>query len=141
MNTVMEKRVWNYQTDSFKIVHHARYLEIMEEARWTYCHENDLIEAFYQQGISHVIVNIHIDYLHSAAFNDLIIVDTALYKVTKKSIVFRQTNTRKMIRTIVRADITNVYFRGKGKVIPVYEMAPFWDDLKIMIDDRKLCLE
>ena len=134
MNTVMEKRVWNYQTDSFQMVHHARYLEIMEEARWTYCHENDLIEPFHQVGISHVIVNINIDYFHSTAFNDVIIVDTALYKVTEKSIIFRQTIT-KDDRTIVRADLTNVYFRGRGKVIPVYEMAPFWDDLKILIDN------
>jgi len=133
MNTVMEKRVWNYQTDSFKIVHHARYLEIMEEARWAYCHENDLVESFYRQGISHVIVNINIDYLHSAAFNDVIVVDTALYKVTKKSIVFRQTIT-KDDRTIVQADISNVYLRGKREVISVNEMTPFWDDLNNMID-------
>ena len=29
MKTAIQKRVMNYQTDSFGIVHHARYLEIM----------------------------------------------------------------------------------------------------------------
>jgi thioesterase III len=132
MNTVMEKRIWNYQTDSFRVVHHARYLEIMEEARWAYCHENNLIEPFHQEGMSHVIVNINIDYFHSASFNDVIIVDTALYKVTEKSIIFRQT-IRKDDRTIVRAGLTNVYLNRKGEVLPVHQMAFFWDDLRIMI--------
>ena len=50
MKTAVEKRVMNYQTDSFGIVHHARYLEIMEEARWLYCYENNLMEAFHQKG-------------------------------------------------------------------------------------------
>ena len=30
MKTAIEKRMMNYQTDSFGIVHHARYLEIFE---------------------------------------------------------------------------------------------------------------
>lgn len=57
MKTAIEKRMMNYQTDSFGIVHHARYLEIMEEARWLYCYENNLMEAFHQKGIFHVMVN------------------------------------------------------------------------------------
>jgi len=43
MKTAIDKRMMNYQTDSFGIVHHARYLEIMEEARWLYCYENKLL--------------------------------------------------------------------------------------------------
>ncbi len=53
MKTAIEKRMMSYQTDSFGIVHHARYLEIMEEARWLYCYENNLMEAFHQKGIIH----------------------------------------------------------------------------------------
>jgi acyl-CoA thioesterase FadM len=53
VKTAIEKRMMSYQTDSFGIVHHARYLEIMEEARWLYCYENNLMEAFHQKGIIH----------------------------------------------------------------------------------------
>ena len=42
MKTSIEKRMMSYQTDSFGIVHHARYLEMMEEARWEYVYENML---------------------------------------------------------------------------------------------------
>lgn len=70
MKTAIEKRMMSYQTDSFGIVHHARYLEIMEEARWLYCYENNLMEAFHQKGIIHVIVNINIDYKDSVRFGD-----------------------------------------------------------------------
>ena len=48
MKTAIEKRMMSYQTDSFGIVHHARYVEIMEEARWLYCYENNLMEAFHK---------------------------------------------------------------------------------------------
>ena len=136
MNTFIKKRVWNYQTDSFKIVHHARYLEILEEARWAYCYENNLIEPFDKQGISHVIVNINIDYLNSAAFGDLIGVDTSLFKVSQKSITFRQIISRDN-QAIVNAEITNVYLGGvEGTVIPVHEMVSFWDDLKTLWENR-----
>ena len=42
MKTAIEKRMMSYQTDSFGIVHHARYLEMMEEARWENVYENML---------------------------------------------------------------------------------------------------
>ena len=71
MKTAIEKRMMNYQTDSFGIVHHARYLEIMEEARWLYCYENNLMEAFHQKGIFRVMVN-----KSASSFLDITIVST-----------------------------------------------------------------
>ncbi|MDX2501228.1 MAG: hotdog domain-containing protein [Deltaproteobacteria bacterium] len=47
MKTQIQKQIMNYQTDSFGIVHHARYLEILEEARWQYCYENHLILSIF----------------------------------------------------------------------------------------------
>jgi len=134
MNTFLEKRVWNYQTDSFQIVHHARYLEILEEARWGYFYDNNLIAHFHEKNISHVIVNITIDYLNSAAFNDVINVETGLLKVSQKSITFRQTISKDK-KEIVNANLTNVYLNNEGKVIPVHEMVLLWDDIKKILDN------
>jgi len=85
MKTILEKRVMNYQCDSFGILHHARYLEMMEEARWGYFLENNLMDAFHQRGIYHVIVNINIDYKGSARFGDRVTIDTDIGSISEKS--------------------------------------------------------
>ncbi|MCP4138173.1 MAG: YbgC/FadM family acyl-CoA thioesterase [bacterium] len=129
MNTVFEKRILNFHLDSFKIVHHARYLEIPEEARWFYCYENNLIDAFHSRGIYHVIVNINIDYRSSAAFGDVISVTTGLHQAAEKSVCFKQTiyNNKELL---IDAEITNVFmYSSNNKVIPIQEMADFWEDL------------
>ena len=97
----------NFQTDSFGIVHHARYLELMEEARWQYCHENNLMAAFHQKEIYHVIVNINIEYKNSARFGDLVDIETEVCGTTDKTVVFRQVVSNRD-RTLVVAELTNV---------------------------------
>jgi len=129
MKTVIEKRMMNFQTDSFGIVHHARYLEMMEEARWQYCHENHLMEAFHQKGIFHVVVNINIDYKGSARFGDLITIETEVFHTSEKSVVFRQIVLRDG-HQLARADITNVFMKNEDRrVVTVSELGEFWDDV------------
>lgn len=129
MKTEIQKRIMNYQVDSFNILHHARYLELMEEGRWLYCYENKLMEHFMSGGIYHVVANINIDYRTSAACGDLITVATELTGVTGKSVLFTQTVFRE--KTILAvAEITNVFLRKPGNIIiDVKDMAPFWDDI------------
>jgi len=130
MKTAIEKRMMNYQTDSFGIVHHARYLEIMEEARWMYCYENNLMEPFHKKGIFHVVVNISIDYKDSVRFGEMITIETEVFRVTGKSVVFRQVVSRDGQKLVV-ADITNVFMRkADHSVIKAGEMKSFWEDLK-----------
>ena len=132
MKTAIEKRIMNYQTDSFGIVHHARYLEMMEEARWQYCYENNLMDAFHQKGIFHVVVNINIDYMDVARFGDLIRIETEVFRITEKSVIFRQVVLRNGQKMVV-AEITNVFMRQKDRsVVDVIEMGTFWDDLKMV---------
>lgn len=129
MKTEMQKRIINFQVDSFNMVHHARYLELMEEGRWLYCYENNLMGHFMSMGIYHVVANINIDYRSSTTCGDLITVATELTGVTHKSVLFTQTVFRE--RTILAAgEITNVFLRKPGNVIiNVKDMAPFWDDI------------
>ncbi len=130
MKTESKQRVMNYQTDSYAIVHHARYLEMMEAARWNYCYENDLMRFYDEKGIFHVIVNINIDYRHSARSGDEILIETEVSRVSKKSVVFRQV-VYAMGKVLVTAEITNVYkFLRDQTVVPVEEMTGFWEDLR-----------
>ncbi len=120
----------NYQTDSFGIVHHARYLEILEEARWLYCQENHLMSPFHENGIYHVVVNINIDYRGSARVGDLATVETEVFRVTEKSVIFRQVVSSGE-KPLVVADITNVFMStADNRVITVEELGEFWNDLQ-----------
>ena len=131
MKTKIEKQIMNYQTDSFGIVHHARYLEILEEARWLYCQDNHLMGPFHKKGVYHVIVNINIDYQGSARVGDLITIETEVFSVTEKSVIFRQVVSGGDL-TLVVANITNVFMStADNRVITVEELGGFWDDLQV----------
>ena len=130
MQTPLEKRVMNYQCDSFGILHHARYLEIMEEARWLYFQENDLMNAMHERGIYHVIVNINIDYKGSARFGDLITIETQIGDTSEKSVVFRHKLYRQG-QILAQADITNVFMKAADhSIVSVSDMKEFWKQLK-----------
>jgi thioesterase-3 len=129
VKTNIEKQIMNYQIDSFGIVHHARYLEILEEARWLYCHDNHLMGPFHKEGIYHVVVNINMDYKGSARFGDRITIETGVSRVTEKSVIIRQVVSCDDQHLVV-ADITNVFMRNAdNRVVPVKELAEFWQDL------------
>ena len=129
MQTRLQKRVMNYQCDSFGILHHARYLEIMEEARWLYFHENDLMDAMHERGIYHVIVNINIDYKGSTHFGDQITIETQIGGTSDKSVVFRHKVFRQG-QVLAQADITNVFMNAVDNgIVSVSEMKAFWKDL------------
>ena len=66
MKSRVEIKVRNYHLDQFGHVNNARYLEFLEEGRWTYSEENGLVEMYEKQGIVHVAVNININYRKSA---------------------------------------------------------------------------
>jgi len=121
----------NFQLDSFNMVHHARYLEFMEEGRWLYCYENKLMDEYVNRAIYHVVVNININYRSSATLGDLITITTELSKMTEKSVIFKQTVLRDETILIV-ADIVNVYLnKSNNAIIPAQEMTAFWEDLRL----------
>jgi thioesterase-3 len=133
MKTVMQKRIMNFQLDSFNMVHHARYLEFMEEGRWQYCYENNLMDEYQSRGIYHVVVNININYRSSATMGDLITISTELFRITEKSVIFKQTALRDET-ILVEADIMDVFLnKTNHAVIAAKEMASFWDDLKLLL--------
>lgn len=131
MKTELRRRVMNFQTDSFQMMHHARYLECMEEGRWMYAHENGLVERFNSSGLYHVVVNINIDYRSGAWVGDVITIETEVSRVTEKSVVFAQRMLRDDI-VLVEAKVVNVFLRRPGdQVIPAREMMCFWKDLEL----------
>lgn len=102
-------RVRGYHLDVYNHVNHARYLEFLEEARWSYLEQKHPVEWFVKKGIGFVIVSININYKRAAVLNDLLNIQTKLKKTGTKSIVVEQVITLDGTETIVAdAEITFV---------------------------------
>lgn len=86
---VLKKRVRFYETDGMRVVYHGNYLNWFEEARVEYMRKggvclNDLLE----EGIVFPIVEVHVKYMKSAHYDDIILVKTYLREVDRAKLVF-----------------------------------------------------
>ncbi len=137
MKTTINIKVRGYHIDHFDHVNNARYLEFLEEARWHYCEENNLIEGFHQKGIFHVTANININYKRSAVVGDILRIETLVENSDRKSITMRQQiffyESNKLI---VDAQVTNVFIDLKTqRVVPINnDLIQLWPGIA---DDRK----
>lgn len=132
MKTRITIKVRTYHTDGFGHVNHARYLEFLEEARWSYCEENGIIERIFSaKGISHAVVGITINYCRSATPGDLLLIVTGVLKKGKKSFTIGQRIFLGETDTLVAdAQVTNVLLDSKGAMLTVDdEVVHLWPDL------------
>jgi len=134
MKSNVEIKVRNYHLDQFSHVNNARYLEFLEEGRWTYSEENGLIALYKKQGIGHVAVNININFRKSAVSGDILIIETDVNKKSKRSVTMHQTVFKKGCNTLIAdAAVTNVFLDTKtGKTITTEKLSRFWTDLSSM---------
>jgi len=131
MKSNVEIKVRNYHLDQFGHVNNARYLEFLEEGRWTYSEENGLIELYEKQGIGHVAVNININFRKSAVTGDILVVETDVNKKSKRSVTMHQKVFKKGSNTLIAdAAVTNVFLdNNTGKIITTEKLSRFWTDL------------
>lgn len=132
MQSFVEIKVRGYHIDHFHHVNHTRYLEFMEEGRWSYFEEKNLFHSFHEKGIIHAVVNININYKKSAKVGDVLIVATNLLKAGKNSFTMFQKLFLKGTDILVAdAQVTNVFIdMNAGKVVPVdNEIISLWPDL------------
>lgn len=86
---ILKKRVRFYETDGMSVVYHGNYLKWFEEARVEYMREggvclNDLLN----EGIVFPVVEIHVKYLKSARYDDIVLVKTYLREADRAKLVF-----------------------------------------------------
>ncbi|WP_037585675.1 acyl-CoA thioesterase [Stenoxybacter acetivorans] len=94
-------RVRGYHLDLFLHVNNARYLEFLEEARWSYFEDEALTPLFWQRGYGMAVVNININYRHGAVFDDDLVIHTGFSLVRQRSAVLKQVITLKNTDTVV----------------------------------------
>jgi thioesterase-3 len=114
-------KVRGYHLDIYQHVNNARYLEFLEEARWSYLEDGGDVEFFAQMRLAWVIVNININYRNAATNGQTLQIATQFSKVGGKSAVIHQVISVAGSDTVVAdAEITFVCLDQKtGKAVPI----------------------
>lgn len=102
-------KVRGYHVDSYAHVNNARYLEFLEEARWSLLDEGELIDTLHQARFGFVVVRIDIRFRAAARVGDLIHIHTTLAELGDRSAVIHQRILfDDPARVIAEADVTFV---------------------------------
>lgn len=108
MNAI-EIRVRGFHLDVFGHVNNARYLEFLEEARWALFDNKINLEDLAKDGFVFTVVNININYRQSAFLHDLLLVETSLAELGKRSAILHQSVKNASTGAVVAdADVTFV---------------------------------
>lgn len=83
-------KVRGYHLDIYGHVNNARYLEFLEEARWSYFEQHNTLEVFAERQLAFVLVNINISYRRPGFPDDVLEIHTHIQKVGNKSCVIEQ---------------------------------------------------
>ena len=123
MKTTFKIKIRGYHIDHFQHVNNARYLEFLEEGRWHYSEKNNLISILHQKGISHVTVNININYKRSAVVGEVLRIETSVIRKNRKSVtMLQQVFLNDTDILIADAQVTNVFLHIKsGNVMRINE--------------------
>ncbi|WP_293759899.1 thioesterase family protein [uncultured Aquitalea sp.] len=107
-------KVRGYHLDLYSHVNNARYLEFLEESRWTFFEERGDLPWFLQSGLAMVVVNINIDYRYPATMGDELAIATSVKTISTRSAVLHQRVTLAGTdKVVAEADVTFVIFDAK----------------------------
>lgn len=114
-------KVRGYHLDLYGHVNNARYLELLEEARWDYYEQRMDFAEFGKRGWAFVVVNININYRSPAVLGDTIEIETRIKDAGKRSVVLKQIVGKSGSDTVVAdAEVTFVILDARtGKALPI----------------------
>lgn len=114
-------KVRGYHLDLYSHVNNARYLEFLEEARWTLFEEITDLPRYMASGIALIVVNININYRFPATMGDELLITSSVKSISNRSTVIHQRVTLAGKDTLVaEADVTMVAFDGNAnKAVPI----------------------
>jgi thioesterase-3 len=114
-------KVRGYHLDIYQHVNNARYLEFLEEARWSYLEDSGDVAFFEQLNLAWVIVNININYRQAATNGQILAISSQFSKIGSKSaVIHQQIHIQDTDIVVADADITFVCLdRKTGKALPI----------------------
>jgi thioesterase-3 len=121
MATSTEIKIRGYHLDFYRHVNNARYLEFLEEGRWSMFEKNVDLKKWQQQGRAFFVVNINISYRKPVSLGDVLEVRSFVSAIGERSGVIHQEVYKKGPQTLMAdADITFVIADiGSGKALPL----------------------
>jgi thioesterase-3 len=109
MSHSIEIKVRGYHLDLFRHVNNARYLEFLEEARWSFLEGANNLDLLEKQNYAFAVVNININYRRPAYMGEMLRIATTMKSIGARSCVMHQLVTLKDTDTVVAdADVTFV---------------------------------
>ena len=131
MKSITNITVRGYHIDQFGHVNHGRYVELLEEARWRYLEENNLIDTIHEAGAIHVVSRLEIDYRHPARVNDTLCFETKVTRRTDSGFLMEQDIFLKSAeKRVLHARIFNVFVNQQGKAKTIdHRILHIWPDL------------
>ncbi|HRX70140.1 MAG: acyl-CoA thioesterase [Candidatus Competibacteraceae bacterium] len=122
MSNVIDIKVRGYHLDLFRHVNNARYLEFLEEGRWSFLESRGALELLERGHYSFVAVNININYRRAAGMSEILQIDTSMKSIGNRSCVMYQLITLKGTDTVVAdADVTFVIVDTRSEKAVVLE--------------------
>ncbi|KAB2927157.1 MAG: acyl-CoA thioesterase [Candidatus Contendobacter sp.] len=122
MSHVIEIKVRGYHLDLFRHVNNARYLEFLEEARWSFLEVTDNLNVLDQHGYAFAVVNININYRRAAYMGEILRVVTSMKSIGVRRCVMHQAITLKDADTVIAdADVTFVIVDTQAEKAVVLE--------------------
>ena len=131
MKTMTKLIVRNYHIDYFGHMNHARYVELLEEARWCYLEENNLLDPIHEVGAFHVVAELALKYRKPAKIGDILKIETQIknrlshsFKMSQKAVIEQSGELA------LEAVVTNVFVNGKGQPRLIDDdILEIWPDL------------
>ena len=93
--------VRGYHLDLYRHVNNARYLEFLEEARWGFMEQSNMLHVFDGSKLGLAVVNININYRRGAYNNEVLRIQTQFKKIGHRSAVMEQVIYLKDTETVV----------------------------------------
>lgn len=90
MECATEIKIRGYHADFYGHVNNARYLEFLEEDRWSWLEEHIDLQKWSEKNLTFVAVNININYRKVLNVGETIVVSTRIEKISVHSVVLLQ---------------------------------------------------
>lgn len=101
MNHTIDIKVRGYHLDLFRHVNNARYLEFLEEARWSFLENQGSLSLLEKKNYAFAVVNININYRRAAYLNEILQITTLVKSIGIRSCVMHQLVTLKSADTVI----------------------------------------
>jgi thioesterase-3 len=133
MEDRIQIKVRGYHLDLYGHVNNTRYLEFLEEARWTVKEKYFDFPETHDEGFGIVVVNTNINYRNYAKLGDMLEIRTHLLKIGTKSAILRhEIYLADSDKLIADADVAFVIVnRHNGRAIEIK------DDWRLKLEQLK----